>query len=285
VNLSTEPGHFRLLLVQEGAVRLLGAGGSSAFTAGTLLLIPPGSGSRLIKDLRAEVRCISFSRSQVDPLALNGSVDIAVEILAAAEPTHARLFGRHYEEARSLFASVERENTTQSPGFQGMVRLKLMEAMLLLARARQSPAAARQAPIRFHAEEARAYIREHAADALSLAAVAARYGMNPSYFSRLFRKQTGLTLVELINKTRIQKSCQLLKRTEASIVEIAVAAGYNNLSHFNRYFRRIVGMSPREYRNAAEYRGETNAAEHRGATNAVEHRSATDRGETPTTQK
>jgi AraC-like DNA-binding protein len=129
-----------------------------------------------------------------------------------------------------------------------MVRLKIMEAMLMLARARQGTTVGRGAPLRFHAEEAVAYVREHAADALSLPAVAARYGMNPSYFSRLFRKHAGLTLVELINTARIQKSCQLLKRTDASIVEIAVSVGYNNLSHFNRYFRRIIGMSPREYR-------------------------------------
>ncbi len=57
-------------------------------------------------------------------------------------------------------------------------------------------------------------------------------------------------MVESINRARIQKGCQLLKRSQATIVEIAMAVGYNNLSHFNRYFRRIVGMSPRDYRQA-----------------------------------
>lgn len=44
----------------------------------------------------------------------------------------------------------------------------------------------------------------------------------------------------------------LLKRTSLGVLEIALSVGYNNLSHFNRYFRRLVGMSPREYRVRGE---------------------------------
>lgn len=59
-------------------------------------------------------------------------------------------------------------------------------------------------------------------------------------------------MFEYLNRIRIQKSCLFLKRSSMSIVEIAFSVGYNNLSHFNRYFRRIMGMSPREYRNRSK---------------------------------
>jgi len=108
------------------------------------------------------------------------------------------------------------------------------------------------AVLRFHPEAARQYIQAHSADPLSLDGLAARYGMNPSNFSRLFNGSTAVPLVEYINRVRIQKSCQLLKRTDAGIMEIAMAVGYNNLSHFNRYFKRIIGQSPREYRSASK---------------------------------
>jgi AraC-like DNA-binding protein len=262
-NASAGPGAFRLILVHGGAVRLAQAGAVSLIPAGTLLLLPPGSRSRLLPDAHAEIHCACFGRSLIDPLALNGATDSVVEMLGTTEPTRARLTGRELEGARGIFSVMEREAGARTPGFQGMVRLKLMEAVLLLVRARlggpsghesvdDAPggdaAGSAPAPLRFHPEEAMQYIQAHSADPLSLPELAARYGLNPSYFSRTFSGHAGVPLVEYINRIRIQKSCQLLKRTEAGIVEIAMAVGYNNLSHFNRYFRRIMGQSPREYR-------------------------------------
>jgi two-component system, response regulator YesN len=100
----------------------------------------------------------------------------------------------------------------------------------------------------FRAEELMRYIDEHYSDQFSLADLAARFALNPSYLSRAFGKETGSTIVEYVNKVRIRKSCVLLKRSESSILEIAFAVGYNSLSHFNKYFRRIMNMSPREFR-------------------------------------
>ena len=96
------------------------------------------------------------------------------------------------------------------------------------------------------------FLHERYADTLTLPGIAERFGFNPSYFSRLFHRQAGLTLVEYLNGIRIRRSCVLLKRTSLGVLEIAFSVGYNNLSHFNRYFRRIVGMSPREYRARGE---------------------------------
>ncbi|HAE22166.1 MAG TPA: hypothetical protein DCG47_07575 [Spirochaetaceae bacterium] len=74
--------------------------------------------------------------------------------------------------------------------------------------------------------------------------------MNTSDFSRRFKELAGCPLFEFINRQRIKRACALLKSSGLSIIEIAEAVGYNNLSFFNRYFLRIVGVSPREYRLA-----------------------------------
>jgi AraC-like DNA-binding protein len=266
---SAGPDLFRLLLVRAGAVRLARADASTLHPAGSLILIPPGSRGRLLRDPRAELSCACFGRSLVDPLSLNGATDAVVEMLGTTEPTAARLpFGQR-QTAAGLFDSMEREADGRTPGFQAMARLKLMEAVLLLVRARGeacapagagAQACATPGPsggrdgggMRFHAAEAMQYILAHSADPLSLPGLAARYGLNPSYFSRLFKASTGVPLVEYVNRIRVQKSCQLLKRTDAGIVEIALAVGYNNISHFNRYFRRIMGQSPREYRTMSK---------------------------------
>lgn len=240
---------FRALLVQQGALRIQTERRVMTLSAGTLLLVPPGCPCRLVKGPDAAVLAFAFGRSLVDPLTLEPSVDLMVETMSASEPVAARLSLTELEHARFLFSSLAKEVQREGTGYQSMVRLKLLEVLLLLSRGRcGGEGADSRSPVRFHPEEAMQHIRERCADPLTLSEIASRYGLNPSYFSRLFHRRAGMPLVEFINRARIQKSCQLLKRSEASVVEIALAVGYNNLSHFNRYFRRIMGVSPREYR-------------------------------------
>lgn len=73
-------------------------------------------------------------------------------------------------------------------------------------------------------------------------------GTSSSYFSRLFRNEVGMPLFEYINRTRIRKACVMLRRADISVTQIAFDVGYNSVSFFNRYFRRIMHLTPREYR-------------------------------------
>jgi len=75
--------------------------------------------------------------------------------------------------------------------------------------------------------------------------------MNVTDFSRRFKERAGYPLFEFINRQRVARACALLKSSGLSIIEISEAVGYNNLSFFNRYFLRIAGVSPREYRTSA----------------------------------
>ena len=250
---STGPGLYRMLLVQEGALRLQCGKQTSTLLPGTLLLIPPRSGHRLLKSMDTTVRGFSFSRSLVDPLTLGSSVELGLELLGVAGARAAQLPPAEYREACALFAFIEREGRERRPGYQAMLRLKLMETILLLYRARHGTGGAgEQTPLRFHLAEVQRFLQDSCADELSLSGIASRNGMNPSYFSRLFHREAGVPLVAYINRIRIQKSCLLLKRTRTGILEIALSVGYNNVSHFNRYFRRLIGMSPREYRAQSE---------------------------------
>ena len=51
-------------------------------------------------------------------------------------------------------------------------------------------------------------------------------------------------MVDYVNAVRVQKSCNLLKRTQTPVLEIAFFVGYHSLSHFNLIFRRLTGLSP-----------------------------------------
>ena len=83
------------------------------------------------------------------------------------------------------------------------------------------------------------------------AAEAARVaGMSTSSFSRYFKRLTGKTFVSYVNELRIGTACRQLVETDRQIAEIAFAAGYNNLSNFNRRFRETIRVPPTAYRRS-----------------------------------
>ena len=100
-------------------------------------------------------------------------------------------------------------------------------------------------------DDAVRYIEANYAESFSLDWFVARCATNASDFSRRFKERAGCPLFEFINRQRVARACALLKSSDLSIIEISEAVGYNSLSFFNRYFLRIVGLSPREYRSSA----------------------------------
>lgn len=83
---------------------------------------------------------------------------------------------------------------------------------------------------------------------LNREAIAEHVYLNPAYLSRLFRKETGLSLTDYIVERRMEKVKDELATTNVKISEIAVSVGYTNFSHFSKLFKRMTGMTPQEYR-------------------------------------
>ncbi len=146
-----------------------------------------------------------------------------------------------------LLEVLERELDARPPAYRVRARSLLTDVLLALYRATltaeaESPAGGfRVAVIIDH-------IELNYDDHLDLESLAAMMRTSPTHLSRVFRREVGVPLFEYINRTRIRKACTLLRRTELPITRIAVDVGYNNVSFFNRYFRRIMRCSPREYR-------------------------------------
>lgn len=251
-----------MLLVASGAIRVDCDASFATFLPGSLFLAPPGTRPRIRPGRGAAFKAFSFGPSLVDAFASESSMGLVVEILASAEPLFARLKEAELREALSLFSFIE--GALSRPDYLPLVRLKIMELLVLLELGRGAAADAEGVDsrpcgprpcgpwpcgsARFRADELMRFIDEHYSEQFSLAELASRFSLNPSYLSRAFGKETGSTIVEYVNKVRIQKSCVLLKRSPSSILDIAFAVGYNSLSHFNQCFRRIMGMSPREFR-------------------------------------
>ena len=99
--------------------------------------------------------------------------------------------------------------------------------------------------------KAREYIEEHADEELSLTQVAKVVNMNANHLSEKFKQVTGTNFVEYVARTRFANACDLLRKSNLRISEIAFAAGFQSLSQFNRVFKRFSGKSPTQYRTAA----------------------------------
>jgi AraC-like DNA-binding protein len=97
-------------------------------------------------------------------------------------------------------------------------------------------------------------VTENAAHSMSVADYAAQLGMSESRFSRFFRRATGNTFVDFVNRVRVNRACQLLMETDRTITHICYEAGFNNVANFNRRFLEIKGMTPSEFRRQAENR-------------------------------
>ena len=85
---------------------------------------------------------------------------------------------------------------------------------------------------------------------ISMEEVAEIAKMCPSTFSRYFKKRTRKTFMIFLNEIRIGHACKLMIDKDLNISEICFKSGYNNISYFNRKFKQIKNMSPKEFRNA-----------------------------------
>jgi len=83
---------------------------------------------------------------------------------------------------------------------------------------------------------------------ITLADIARASYISVSRLAHIFKEQMGITLIDYLTSVRIERAKQLLLATEQSCTEICFQVGYNNQSYFTRTFKRLVGMTPRQFR-------------------------------------
>lgn len=95
------------------------------------------------------------------------------------------------------------------------------------------------------------YIQQNYAD-LTLESLSGAFHYNPSYLSRLIRRETGRTLMQLLTDCRLEAAVHLLENTTLSVEQIAGQVGYRSADHFAVMFRRKTGLAPSAYRSGRE---------------------------------
>ncbi len=95
----------------------------------------------------------------------------------------------------------------------------------------------------------RMYIDEHLSESFGLVELAQKAGYTPSYLSSLFTKATGQRLNEYICSNRIARAQDLLRSTQLKVMQVCYDVGFRDLAHFNRTFKKMVGVTPSAYRH------------------------------------
>ena len=93
-------------------------------------------------------------------------------------------------------------------------------------------------------------IEEHHDDDCSLQVLADEAGLGVFHFLRSFKRCVGQTPCQHVMAVRLRAAARLLSASNARVVDIAIEAGFNDLSHFNATFRDVFGMQPSAYRRA-----------------------------------
>jgi AraC family transcriptional regulator of arabinose operon len=98
------------------------------------------------------------------------------------------------------------------------------------------------------------YVHEHIEEKILIADVAGAVALSESRLRSVFREMVGVPLGEFVLRSRIDRACALLGRSEMSVSEVARACGFESLYSFSRAFKRRRGVSPSAYRRTGDRR-------------------------------
>lgn len=100
-----------------------------------------------------------------------------------------------------------------------------------------------------------AYVEEHYMEDVSLDKLSALFFLSREHISRRFKQEAGMTLSSYIIQLRVNQAKQWLRKTNEKMYSIALKLGYQDEIYFSKLFKKMVGMTPAEYRNVEKQRG------------------------------
>ncbi len=150
---------------------------------------------------------------------------------------------------RQLLNGMIEEYQQKKAGYREIYRCRLLEILILTLR-RVLPGGEKSAKSAL-IQKILSYVDENYQNAPSLGQFCKENHFSLPYTSRKFHKETGMTFRSYLQKARIEKSCELLRGSDLPIFEIAETVGYDDIKFFNTVFKRLLQMTPGEYRKLA----------------------------------
>ena len=157
----------------------------------------------------------------------------------------------YFDLLEQLFSYLYESLAHQTAGSRETASHMLMTILSLIFQ--KTEHSAKRPPVRPHPHDelcinVKTFIHEHYLDDISLQTISNAVCISPYYMSRVFKKETGFSPMEYVERLRLGQAQVLLIHTDIQIIEIAHQTGYNNLSTFNYAFSKLFGMSPKKFK-------------------------------------
>ncbi len=147
----------------------------------------------------------------------------------------------------AVFEQMERREAYYAETVRGLLLAIILQ--LAMANEKQCP---REIDLGYGKENrvvpALVYVNEHCSEEIRVEELAWRCHVSESHFRRIFFEEMHMTPVEYVNLVRVQAACDLMRKENWQMEEVAVKVGYQTMSTFNRNFRRIVGTTPYQWK-------------------------------------
>lgn len=208
---------------------------SEPFVAYDLMFMPGFLDANLIKNVNMESIHSGFLFYSLFP-----SQQIGPDI---------HISGPSYNRFGALFKKCYEEFINQENGYIDMIRAYLIELIIFMFRKMED---SDHSASLSHEEQivntTLEYLHKNYQKHISLNELAAQVFLSKDYFSRLFREITGMPINSLLQEIRISEACSLLTSTDRKINDIAVECGFPDINYFHTVFKKLTGLTPRQYR-------------------------------------
>ena len=146
----------------------------------------------------------------------------------------------------SVIRRMEKEYAEKKTGYQEMLRCCMTEILILTMRqlAEEEQPDKMDDSIRYITE----YVQEHYAENVTLDGLGKTLGYSPAYLSNKFKKFMKMPFGAYLQRVRVEKSCRLITGTNKKIIEIAALVGYRDVQFFNHVFKKMLHITPRQFR-------------------------------------
>jgi len=164
---------------------------------------------------------------------------------------HSQLNTQQILRLQEILAQLEWETKKKQPCYPIIVKSLLLQLFAQLGRYQNlSPEVVqvRNDAEKHIVEGMLNYMIEHYDESLSAEKLCGHFHVSRSYFFRIFKQHTGVTMNEFLVSIRMTKAKDLLQETDLPIIEIAGDVGFQDVSHFCNTFKRLTGMTPSRYR-------------------------------------
>ena len=153
--------------------------------------------------------------------------------------------------AENVLNSILTEYEKKEKGYEQCIRAQLLQLLIYISRRIPNEKKAESAYINSSHKtisEIASYINTHFNDDITLEKLSKKFHNSPHYISRIFKKFSGISFVDYLNNVRIKQAQKLMLTTQMNMQQICETVGYKSYTHFAREYKKIVGMSPLQYK-------------------------------------